>query len=1098
MYFKKLIALIGLLLIISAQSYQAIAQKLPVTGTVRQAGDQSPLPGVTITEKGTSNRAVTNQEGKYTLKDVSPNATLVFTYIGYIQQEVALKSQLVLNVALQESQNNLEEVSIGYAIQKKTQFAGAASTVNAEKDKLAEIPIESVDKMLEGRIAGVQIRETDGQVGQSADISIRGTTSFSAATTPLIVVDGFPTSGSLSDINPYDIATIDVLKDAASTAIYGSRGANGVILITTKKGYTNKAVFNINYNTGASNVYKYYQTFADYQAFAQNEYRKLIAPWQSDYLRAGLPVPTSGFGPTGNALVSPGGKTYESFDQYFSNKLNPATGTVYDVNGAGYYNVYKLDQIEHAPSPQQSVTQTGIRNDVSVSARGGNEKTQYYISGNYDNTGGVMLKNSQQSFSLTANVQTKLNDHLRIEYNFMPRYKSIQLGTNAQLGGALRWLNIPLTYDALGLKTVLSSAEGGYPSPTVQVGDYTKSRDFSRTWLMNDDFSNFVLDSKGNKIRVLTYSQTAGTTSYSDAMDTDDKQSVFLFTGNMALSWDIAPGLTFRTSIGAYANYNNHDTFTGSFKNSAGVATSGYGQDLNNVSMYSNLVNENTLTYKKSIGKHSFTFLAGASGESATTTGLQVGANFFDNDQIRALSTASQITQSQTNNNKTVETLVSFFGRVGYDYEGKYILTALMRGDASSKFGPDNRWGEFPSISGAWRITEEPWMKKYTFIDELKLRASYGVTGNNKILNYAYTTAVNKTAYTFDNTVTTGFSANATTLGNASIGWEQTNAANLGFTLGILKNRINLDFDVYLNKTKQLLLQNPIVDITGHDFEWMNIGKVQNKGLELQLTSNNIVKKNFTWSTNFNFSMTRNKLLDYGGATQQFFSGYQLSVYEMKVGDPLGEFYGYKTTGQLWKTTAEINAGIANGTAYAGTVPGDLKYVDVNGDGKITADDKTALGNVYPNFTFGIGNTFTYKNFDLSLFVQGSEGGKVWNMSNIYGNRYLTWNNVDSFVDEFHGSTPAPTSTTITGTNYLVEDASYYTLRDASLGFRIPKLKIRVYFSGRNLIYLMGPGYHGVNPEYMATISGNLIRGEQRVTTVALLRTYTFGLDMSF
>lgn len=1088
------------LLLMLAMPYMSFAQDIPVSGTVRLASDQSTMPGVTVTVKGTQMRTVTNSQGKYGFAAVKADATLVFTFIGYTTQEVKLNNRKTVDAALVEAQTNLDEaIVVGYGTQKRSHFAGASSTINVEKDKIDEVPIESLDKALEGRIAGVQIRESGGEVGQNPDINIRGTASFSAGTSPLIVVDGLPIAGTLSDINANDVAKIDILKDAASTAIYGSRGANGVILVTTKKGSPNKTSFSVKYNSGASNVLKYYDTFGDYQEFARNAYRKAIAPWESDYLRAGQAVPSSGFDVSGKALVSPGGKTYISWDQYFTNKLNPATGTVYDVNGAGYYNVYKLDQLENPQTPQQSVTQTGLRNMVTVSARGGTDKTTFYISGGYENTGGVMINNSFQAVSLTANMNAKINNKLSVDLSVMPRVKTIRAGSNAQLGGALRWLNIPLTYSALDLKTVLSAAEGGYVSPTVQVGDYVKSRDFSRTWLMNDDFTDFVYTPAGAKIRVLTYSQTPGTTSYSDASDSNDTQNIYLFTGNLGINWTILPNLRFRTTIGAYVNYNNHDTFTGSFKNSAGVSTSGFGKDLINTTMYRNLINENTLTYDMKLGKHNLSFLAGLSGESGATTGTQVQGNFLDNDDIRSITTASEITATQANNNKSEETLFSVFGRVNYDYAGKYILSLVMRRDGSSKFGPDNRFGSFPSISAAWRISEEGFIKKYAdVLSDLRLRASYGVSGNNKILNYAYTTGVNKTSYTFDGTVTTGYAANSNTLGNANIGWEQTNEANLGLSMGLLKNRINLNFDVYYNKTKQLLLQNPIVDITGHDFQWQNIGSVQNKGLEIDLSSVNLRKKNFQWMSNLNFSMTRNKLVDYGGADQQFFSGYVSSVYRLKVGRPLGEFYGYKTDGSFYKTTAEINAAIAAGTAYTGTAPGDLKFMDTNGDGKITPDDKTSLGSVYPTFEFGIGNSFTYKNFDLSFQIQGSHGAKVQNFSNIFGANYLRWLNVDSFVDEFHGSVPNASSTSITSTDFFVEDASYYTLRDASIGFTIPKKKIRIYFSGRNLIYLMGKGYHGVNPEFQATISGNLIRGEQRITTTALLRTYTFGLNLDF
>ncbi len=1100
---KKLMVFLGLLvaLMMSLNSY---AQNLTITGTVKSFADKSTLPGVTVSVKNGTQRTSTNEQGKYSLINVPTPAVLVFSYLGFITQEITINGKIAIkgmtsaDVELVVSSTDLEEtIVIGYGTQKKSYFSGASSSIDVEKNKINEIPVESLDKALQGRIAGVQIRDSGGEVGQTPDISIRGVASFSAGTSPLIVIDGLPTAGTLSDVSMNDVATVDILKDAASTAIYGSRGANGVILITTKQGQKNKNQFTVKYTSGLSDVYKYYDTFDNYETFARNEYRKLIAPWESDYIRLGQAVP-SGTDASGKAVVSPAGKTYLSWENYFTNKLNPATGTVYDFNGSGYYNINRLNQLVNPLTPQESVTKTGYKNNVSIAARGGSDKTSYYISAGYDKTGGVMIKNDIQAINLTANLKTKIKDNLSIDLNMMPRVKTSQLGANAQLGGALRWLDIPLTYDELTLKTVLSAAEGGYVSPTVQPGDFVKSRDFSRTWLMNDDFSDFVRTPAGAKIRVTSYSQTPGTTSYSDAFETDDKRNEYVFTGNFAVNWSPVKNLTLRSTLGAYVNYNNRDQFVGSFKNSAGVATSGYGKATYSNSLYRNLINENTLTYKKNFGNHYFNVLAGFSDESSKTSGLQLGANFFDNDEIRSVTTAGEITPSAAANSVLEESLLSVYGRVNYDYKGKYLLTLSIRKDGSSKFGPDNRWGTFPMISAAYRLSEEPFLKKSQTISELKFRASYGVTGNNKIVSYAYVTGVNKASYTFDAVVTTGYAANSNTLGNSSIGWEQTNAANFGFTLGLLKNRINIDADFYLNKTKSLLLQRPIINITGHEFEWQNIGQVQNKGVEFQVSTQNIKKRNFTWNTDLNFSVTRNKLLDYGGAEEQFFAGYQNSAYRIKVGSPLGEFYGYQTNGEIWKTTTEIAAAVLAGQAYTGTAPGDVKFSDTNGDGKLTEADKTSLGDVYPKFEFGVGNSLTYKKFDMSFFVQGSFGAKVWNFSNIFGNRYLEWLNVDSFVDEFHGTTPSPTSTTISGTDYFVENASFLALRDVSLGYRLPKQKLRVFFSGRNLLYLMNDKYHGVNPEFMATISGNLIRGEQRVTTTTMLRTYTFGLDFNF
>ncbi|MEI9806619.1 MAG: hypothetical protein WDO16_01355 [Bacteroidota bacterium] len=342
-----------------------------------------------------------------------------------------------------------------------------------------------------------------------------------------------------------------------------------------------------------------------------------------------------------------------------------------------------------------------------------------------------------------------------------------------------------------------------------------------------------------------------------------------------------------------------------------------------------------------------------------------------------------------------------------------------------------------------------------------------------------------------------GYVPSSATLGNADLGWEQTNATNFGITFGIFQNRFVFDVDVYDKSTKQLLLRNPIVNITGQDNEWANVGDMSSKGIDFQFSGMLIRKKKFSWDIAVNASHNKNKLIDYGGTEEQIFNGYQLSKYRLRVGEPVGEFYGYKTNGDIWKSQTELDAAKTAGMAFSNNLLGDLKLVDLSGDGKIGEEDKTVLGSEYPDIEWGFTNNLSYKNFDLSFTFQGSHGAEVWNMATILGSNTLKWANEDMYIDEFHGSKPVIRDNVPTESNYLIEDASYVCLRYVNLGFRIPKLKMRINLSGSNLLYLMSKNYHGINPEYAQRIGG-IAYGQQQYDVVPLLRSYSLGIDFRF
>lgn len=1072
-------------------------QSRDVTGLVLD--DQgSPLPASTVKVVGSTTQVITNMNGQFTVALGTQEGKLNVSRVGYHDKEVAVKAGEHVKVVLIFKSEEMDEVVVvGYGTQKRSHFTGASSSINADEEGLSDIPSDGLEKALYGRLAGVQIRDAEGEVGVAPEIRIRGTASFSASGAPLIVIDGNPSAGDLASIDMGSVESIEVLKDAASTAIYGSRGSNGVILVTTKSGANREPQFGIRGSSGVSNVIKYYDIL-DVEDFAKRNWLEaVVAPWETSFLSAGQEVPEP-FDSEGNLVTSPNNRTYIPWEDFYSNKINPTTGTAYSLAGAGYYNLNNLNRVTNAPTPQESITNTGLNNVISVSAMGGNNKTDYFISGTYRQLKGVMINNNFSTLTTTINLNSKVKDNLKIEVSFKPSYAKTQRSANSQMGNALRYFRHPLVHDEYTLRSILRTTEAGYVAPWVGVGDLAKSRDFARTWLMNDDFTDYVLDKDGNKIRTQTFTATSAQTSYAFASDSELFYTNYNASGLLGLTWTIISDLNLRTTINAYARIDRMDDWKGSFLGSSGQSLEGFGAARYQDRFYRNIVNENTLNYNKRINDHSMSFLLGFSVEDYQYKYLDARGRYFENDIVRSLGNAGEILTNNVASGLSDEGLMSAFARANYSFKDRYLLSGVWRRDGSSQFGQNKRWGDFPSISVGWRINEEPFMKSHTWINELKLRASYGVTGNNRIPRYSYITPLNTVRYIVGNDIVNGYAPNSSTMGNQDIGWEQTNATNIGVTVGMLKNRINFDLDFYQNNTKSLLLENPIVNISGFDFEWRNVGEVMTKGVDFQLNSVNINKRRFKWETSLNVSKNINRLVDYGGTDEQFVTGFRTTAYRLKVGEELGEYYGYRTTGQIWKSTEDVQTAIANQMAFPSTVPGDLKLVDLNGDGIITEDDKTGLGSPYPDFEWGLTNRFEYKNFDLSFTFQGSHGSEVYNLGNALGYATLRWLKEDQYIDEFHGNTPLnPISDAVLETDYYVEDGSFVALRYMTVGYTFKKAKLRTYLTGSNLLYFMANGYRGINPEYAARVSG-IFYGEQRVNTTALMRSFTFGLDFRF
>jgi TonB-linked SusC/RagA family outer membrane protein len=640
------------------------------------------------------------------------------------------------------------------------------------------------------------------------------------------------------------------------------------------------------------------------------------------------------------------------------------------------------------------------------------------------------------------------------------------------------------------------------------IGDFTQASDF-KNMIATDANGDHIFDEDGNPIYIKSEFNTAAISPLSEIMTDHDWSTFFKMTGNIYLNIKIADGLNFKTSAGTYMRYSVRERYIESYNVSKGNNNAGNGTGYQLNALRYSLVNENTLNYNKRFGRHNIELLAGLSMENYVDDFSRVEGNLFPNDFVRSMSAAGEISKEGTYSGKSDEGLMSGFARVLYNYNEKYLVSAVMRADGSSQFGPDKRVGYFPSISAGWRVSEEGFLQSADWLSTLKLRATWGISGNNRIGRYSYVTPVNMRQYQFGTDVLSGFAPvpldlnDNRVLGNPNLGWEQTNETNVGLDFGIFRNRITFTVDGYTNLTKSLLLQDPVVTITGFDSQWANIGQIRNQGIEMMLNSVNIAKNKFSWNMGITFTKNRNYLVSYGDVDEQFFTGYK-HQYVLRVNEPVCQYYGYVTDG-IWKSENALSEAQAAGLAQSSDVLGGVKIVDYNKDGQVNSDDQTTIGNPYPDFDWGFQNRFTYQNFDLSINFQGSHGFDVMQQSFWYGQKLGKWYLDDLYVDEFHGNKPIKTGSIIES-DYYVEDGSYLALRDFILGYNLAGWKgtrnLRVYLSAHNLLYWWYRDYHGINPEYVESnpvdgVSGNILFGEQ-LHTNPLARTIQVGIDISF
>ena len=1058
----------GLLMILLFASGTLLAQKKTISGKVTGQAGNDPLLGVNILANNQKGGTASKQDGTYSITVDSKTTTLIFSFVGYTTQTVVIGEKNIIDVVLAPAIATGEEVVvIGYGTQKKSSVTGAVAKYT--NDRLEETPNSRLDQALQGKIAGVRVQNISSEAGADPKVQVRGISSVSAGAEPLVVVDGHPLYEGLSFVNMADVASVEVLKDAASAAIYGSRGANGVIIVTTKSGQANKTKYSVKFSTGVKEAYELYPMMTT------TEYTNLL--FYEASLRLKDPSIT-----TQPAILN----SNERAAYIVESQIRGGVGTDWQ---------------------REAIRNANVKN-IQMNVSGGNSGVKYYVSGGYQSDGGMMYSSEYERCTVKAKVDAQLSKKVKLSFNFNPSYIKKE-SPGATFTDFYRLQSfLPVTVDASIVDFIRQHPNGQYTN--TQVGDFVHANMFN-----NRVYSGLMPDGS-------LWTTTSATSPFATAnqspkaimenVSITNNDYRALTSGDISI--EILPGLNFKSLASAFVRYSNGLDFGKTNSRSVTYPSTGVYRS----QFFVDLLSENTISYNKRIKDHSFDFLTGFTAQKTKIRTEQTTATNYASDNITTLNTATvQTDPTQTFNETLSRGLLSGLARMIYGYKDKYLLNVSFRADGSSYFGTGNKWGYFPSASIGWLASKEKFFDNLSWLSSLKLRASYGATGNNNIGDYLFVDRLFSTNYAFGastGTVLSGQSISRLILSNPDITWELTNQFNAGIDVALFKNAISFSLDVYRSKTDQLLLDQSTQAFAGVPNFINNIGKIQNDGIEFEITSNNIRKKDFRWSTTANISRTRNKVLEFGGEPKKKKNGERSEVYRNIVGQPLVQYYGFKTDG-VWLSQADITAsGISNSVNPAWLVPGALKIVDIDGNKILNDNDRTILGNPYPDFIWGITNNFTYKDFDLSFFFQGSQGGKViggdanYNETKRYNKNY----NSDRWVSPaFPGDGKTPYSTLGINwmlTDYVVEDASFYALRELLVGYTLPEKfakkaglsSLRVYFSGQNLFYHKAASFRGLNPEARNTgglYASTQIDGYQR-GAFPVQKTLLFGIDFNF
>jgi TonB-linked SusC/RagA family outer membrane protein len=1044
---------------------KSIRQDFVVTGTIVDNSNQ-PLPSASVLEKGTSNGTQSDFDGNFSITVSDSNAILVFSFLSHITQEIAVNGQHVINVTLLEDATSLEEVVVvGYGTLAKRRVSGSVASVSTSQ--INEIPVVSAENAIIGQVAGVQVQETTGEPGASPTIRIRGTGSISAGNDPLFVVDGIPISKNvtnvgiqgelarragrfqepaanpLATINPNDIQSIEILKDASAAAIYGSRGGNGVVIITTKNGATSdEGEFSFNSFVGVQSV--------------ANEIDLMNAEELIDYTRDAR---------NNNYLSSVPGAS-------ITDPIGPGDrgNTNYEIPES-YLNWDGTDT-----DWQDLIFDTAIVQSYNLSyASPIKNKSSFFVSGGYFSQEGIVEGTKFERYNALLNLNSQLSDKLNLDIRLAPSVTDNQR----------KPVNAP--YFARPPGIVYS---GLVHSPVVKP--------------YNDDGSINQTDNQSHL--------GGGTTTASNPLaiiqSVNDRLFQFQTRASVGLSYEILPELTFKTFAGTYINLFNRDFFRDNtllYRN----ATEGesYAQAASSTEV--NWLWENTLNWEKEIEDHYFNAIVGYTVQKDEVNIKQVQADNFPDDLVPTISGGQVFAGTSV---KEEWSLVSALFRLNYTFKDKYLFTGTIRTDKSSRFGANNRTGYFPSFSLGWRASEEDFLSSIEAISELKLRASWGQTGNFEIPNFGAIGLLSPDNYNFNGNEVNGLIQS--TIPNPELTWEKSTQTDIGIELGLFKNRLFLLADYYSTSTEDLLLNVSISSVSGFNTALQNLGEVRNRGFELALRSRNFVG-NFTWDTDINFSTNDNEVISLNEKNEPIFSAGGAGVRHVtRVGDAIGSYYGYVVEG-IYQSEAEI-ASAPFDTQAPDPSPGDFRFKDVNGDGQITPDDRTVTGSYFPDITWGVTNRFGYKGLDLSILVQGVHGNEILNLTSRHlkngeanFNSYAVFNNRWRSVSE-PGNGAIPRADRQTGnhgnnnrpSSFQVEDGSYIRLRNITLGYTLPSKdlfggsidKFRIYLTGTNLF--TDTDYLGYNPE-VSNITGSLTPGED-YGAFPLNKTISLGLNLNF
>jgi TonB-linked SusC/RagA family outer membrane protein len=1010
----------------------------------------NPLSRVVVTVKGSTQKTTTDAQGRYSLTGVDEQATLIFSMVGYVTREIPLSGKKQLDVEMQPSDTKLDEVMVvGYGTVRKRDLTGAVG--QADVTAMAKAPVATFDQALAGRVAGVSVSSNDGQPGNSSNIVIRGGNSLTQSTAPLYVIDGFPMeSYTDAPVGLEEIASLTVLKDASATAIYGARGANGVIVITTKKGKSGKPVIIYNGSLGYQSVTNNMEMMSPYD-FVKYQLELTPLPAKTAYLDQ-------------NNFTLDDYRTKESFNW------------------------------------QDLLLQTAPIQIHNLSVRGGSPGTKYSVSAALYNQDGVVINSDYNRYTGRIALDQDIS-------------KKIKAGVNLSLGQTTS-TGYPIAQGGSSMLGYVMYTAWAYRP--VTGGDADLAEDFT-----DDDPQN-----TGSFLRinpVINANEEMYKNSYAD------------LSLNSYLSYEILQGLTLKIT-GALTNRKSQNQYFFNSRTSRGTSlgssnTRGvYGGVQNNQNM--SWLNENTLNYQKKLSKHEIEVLAGFTMQKSNSEKFSFEAQKVPNEElgIAALGSGTPYTNLS---GKSLNTLASFFGRLNYNFDSKYLLTLTMRADGSSKFPTTNKWGYFPSGAVAWRMKEEDFLKNIKAISDAKLRVSYGVTGNNRVGDFSYFPGLilsDTYGYSFGDAIATKGLIYGS-MGNSQLKWESTRQLDLGLEVGLFKDRISLSADVYRKTTSNLLLNASLPRTTGFTTVLENIGMVRNQGLELTLNTINIRKSKFSWESNFNIAFNSNKIMELVSGEENLRTSvnwdnfYQAPLYIARVGQPAALFYGYVWDGNYqYSDFDEVapgryvlkgNVATSESTrpAVSTVQPGDIKYKDINGDGVITTADQSIIGNPQPIHTGGFSNSFSYGKFSLNVLLQWSYGNDIYNANRmVFEGNSLGRPGVNQYVNYTNRWTPQNQNNELyrTGGNgplgyyssRVIEDGSFLRLKTVALAYSLPSaLAKKLYMtnlsfnlSAQNL--LVWTKYQGMDPE--VSIRQTALTPGFDFSAYPRARTIVFGINANF